>query len=87
MKEENYQNKLKAYLSRPKYSKKYTLREKVLCFLNEHPEQWFYVWEVERQQCQLGYISHKADNELSKLVKDKLIDSRDIGKFVVYSCK
>ena len=84
VKQKNLDKKISTYQKHPRT---HTLREKVLKFLNEHPDEWFYVWEIAGKSCEYGFLSHKTDNELSFLANKGLIDSFDIGAYTAYSAK
>lgn len=84
IKQKNLETKIANY--KPT-SRKYTLRERVLKFLSEHPNDWFYVWEAQGQTCEYGFLSHKTDNEFSYLANKGLIEKHEIGKYTAYSHK
>ena len=54
-------------------------------FLDKNPDEWFFVWELSGRKLPLGWVSHKADNYLSKMRTDKLIIGRDVDCYVAYS--
>lgn len=85
-KKSNLEKKIKDY-SLINRSRKYPLGARVLRFLEENKNQWFYVWEVAGKYCDYGLLTHKTDNYLSKYANQGLIDSETIGAFTAYSYK
>lgn len=84
MKEENFNKKLEVYEAKIKNIEQYSQHEIILDFLNEYPNEWFYIWEIMGNK-RLGFVSHKAQARVHELVKQKLVDTRYIGKYAVFS--
>ena len=79
--EQNYFNKTK---SMTVFRDKKPQKQKVLEFLQNKPNNWYFVWEIMGSQT-IGFISHKVDQHLSELVRAGEVESRRVGRYALYS--
>ena len=65
------------------YEKSLTYKEKILKFLQDSPNQWFYAYELTQKNTRYGWLGSSADRIAREMAREGLIerDGRDNNKF------